>query len=190
MKQLVDKAKVLDRGAALYAATCSVKHDCDQVRRSCDDRRIALQASFAADVVLLKHIGLRPVIVHGGGPQIAVPPSRRMGRQVDLHRRPPCDRRRDDGSRRDGPRRKDQSGNRRNSCNRPGGSACWLTRAATAVCLRVKQEADQRPGSRDVWGKSPKVDPYAIVEAIGGGGLHSGDRADRRSTPGRAAVST
>ncbi len=30
----------------------------------------ALRASFAVDVVLLKYIGLRPVIVHGGGPQI------------------------------------------------------------------------------------------------------------------------
>jgi len=29
-----------------------------------------LRASFATDVVLLKFIGLRPVIVHGGGPQI------------------------------------------------------------------------------------------------------------------------
>ena len=29
-----------------------------------------LRASFAVDVVLLKHIGVRPVIVHGGGPQI------------------------------------------------------------------------------------------------------------------------
>jgi len=29
-----------------------------------------LRASFAVDVVLLKYIGLRPVIVHGGGPQI------------------------------------------------------------------------------------------------------------------------
>jgi acetylglutamate kinase len=30
-----------------------------------------LRTSFAVDVVLLKFIGLRPVIVHGGGPQIA-----------------------------------------------------------------------------------------------------------------------
>jgi acetylglutamate kinase len=30
----------------------------------------ALRASFARDVVLLKYIGVRPVIVHGGGPQI------------------------------------------------------------------------------------------------------------------------
>ena len=29
-----------------------------------------LRASFAIDVVLLKYIGLRPVLVHGGGPQI------------------------------------------------------------------------------------------------------------------------
>jgi acetylglutamate kinase len=29
-----------------------------------------LQASFAVDVVLLKYIGIQPVIVHGGGPQI------------------------------------------------------------------------------------------------------------------------
>lgn len=29
-----------------------------------------LKASFARDVVLLKHVGINPVIVHGGGPQI------------------------------------------------------------------------------------------------------------------------
>lgn len=31
----------------------------------------ALSETFAADVVLLHHVGLRPVIVHGGGPQIS-----------------------------------------------------------------------------------------------------------------------
>jgi acetylglutamate kinase len=31
----------------------------------------ALAAQFAADVVLLQSVGLRPVIVHGGGPQIS-----------------------------------------------------------------------------------------------------------------------
>jgi len=30
----------------------------------------ALQAGFAADVVFLHHVGLRPVVAHGGGPQI------------------------------------------------------------------------------------------------------------------------
>jgi acetylglutamate kinase len=29
-----------------------------------------LRGSFAEDVVLLRHLGLRPVVVHGGGPQI------------------------------------------------------------------------------------------------------------------------
>jgi len=30
----------------------------------------ACKASFAQDVVLLQHVGIRPVVVHGGGPQI------------------------------------------------------------------------------------------------------------------------
>jgi acetylglutamate kinase len=30
----------------------------------------ALQAAFAQDVVMLQLVGIRPVIVHGGGPQI------------------------------------------------------------------------------------------------------------------------
>jgi len=40
----------------------------------------ALRASFAVDVVLLKYIGVRPVIVHGGGPQIDAT-LERMGRR-------------------------------------------------------------------------------------------------------------
>ncbi|HSJ97597.1 MAG TPA: acetylglutamate kinase, partial [Myxococcota bacterium] len=40
----------------------------------------ALRASFAVDVVLLKQIGVRPVIVHGGGPQIGAL-LERLGRQ-------------------------------------------------------------------------------------------------------------
>ena len=30
-----------------------------------------LKESFAKDVVLMKYIGINPVIVHGGGPQIS-----------------------------------------------------------------------------------------------------------------------
>src|SRR5437764_10421030 len=30
----------------------------------------SLQEEFARDVVLLKYVGMRPVIVHGGGPEI------------------------------------------------------------------------------------------------------------------------
>ena len=59
-------------GAALGAAT---------------DEAIAL-ASFAADVALLRSVGLAPVVVHGGGPQIAAMLTR-LGKQttfVDGHR--------------------------------------------------------------------------------------------------------
>ncbi|MEN9425402.1 MAG: acetylglutamate kinase, partial [Pseudomonadota bacterium] len=30
----------------------------------------ALQQSFARDIVLLKQVGINPVVIHGGGPQI------------------------------------------------------------------------------------------------------------------------
>ncbi|GAA2874896.1 acetylglutamate kinase [Actinoplanes cyaneus] len=30
----------------------------------------SLQAAFAADMVFLRHVGIKPVVVHGGGPQI------------------------------------------------------------------------------------------------------------------------
>ncbi|MCP4406750.1 MAG: acetylglutamate kinase, partial [Gammaproteobacteria bacterium] len=29
-----------------------------------------LKSSFARDIVLMKHVGINPVVVHGGGPQI------------------------------------------------------------------------------------------------------------------------
>lgn len=69
MKQLVDKAKVLMEALPymqrLLGKTIVIKYG----GHAMTDQ--ALQASFAADAVLLKHIGVRPVIVHGGGPQIA-----------------------------------------------------------------------------------------------------------------------
>ena len=34
-------------------------------------RKKTVRRSFALDVVLLKYIGINPVIVHGGGPQIS-----------------------------------------------------------------------------------------------------------------------
>jgi len=42
-----------------------------------------LRSSFAVDVVLLKYIGVRPVIVHGGGPQIAAT-LRRLGKDSEF----------------------------------------------------------------------------------------------------------
>ena len=40
----------------------------------------ALQADFAEDVVLLKLVGMNPVVVHGGGPQIETA-LKRLGKQ-------------------------------------------------------------------------------------------------------------
>lgn len=77
MQQLVDKARVLMESLPymrrFLGKTIVVKYGGHAMT---DD---SYQASFAADVVLLKHIGVRPVIVHGGGPQIAATLSR-MGK--------------------------------------------------------------------------------------------------------------
>ena len=78
MKQLVDKASVLIEALPymrrLLGKTIVVKYGGHAMT---DDD---LKASFAQDVVLLKHIGVRPVIVHGGGPQIAAT-LERLGRK-------------------------------------------------------------------------------------------------------------
>ncbi len=78
MQKLVDKAKVLMEALPymqrLLGKTIVIKYGGHAMTDA------SLQASFAADVVLLKHIGVRPVIVHGGGPQIGAT-LERMGRQ-------------------------------------------------------------------------------------------------------------
>jgi len=69
MKQLVEKAKVLIEALPyirnFYGKTFVIKYGgAAQVED-------ALKNSFAQDVVLLNFIGIRPVIVHGGGPKIS-----------------------------------------------------------------------------------------------------------------------
>jgi acetylglutamate kinase len=68
MKGLIDKAEVLVEALPyirrFYDKTIVIKYGGSAMSD------VALRASFAVDVVLLKFIGLRPVIVHGGGPQI------------------------------------------------------------------------------------------------------------------------
>lgn len=68
MKELIDKAEVLIEALPyirrFYDKTIVIKYGGAAMTEE------ALRASFAVDVVLLKYIGLRPVIVHGGGPQI------------------------------------------------------------------------------------------------------------------------
>ncbi|MGH2924011.1 MAG: acetylglutamate kinase, partial [Solirubrobacterales bacterium] len=43
-----------------------------------------LREAFATDVVLLKYVGINPVIVHGGGPEITET-MERMGMEVRWH---------------------------------------------------------------------------------------------------------
>jgi len=68
MKDLIDKAEVLVEAMPYIRrfanSTIVLKYGGSAMSDP------ALRASFARDVVLLKFIGLRPVIVHGGGPQI------------------------------------------------------------------------------------------------------------------------
>ncbi len=68
MKELIDKAEVLIEALPyirrFFDKTIVIKYGGSAM--SVDD----LRSSFAVDVVLLKYIGIRPVIVHGGGPQI------------------------------------------------------------------------------------------------------------------------
>lgn len=68
MKTLIDKAEVLIEALPYMRRfvnkTIVIKYGGHAMTEE------ELRASFALDVVLLKHIGIRPVIVHGGGPQI------------------------------------------------------------------------------------------------------------------------
>jgi len=68
VKQLIDKAEVLVEALPymrrFFEKTVVIKYGGSAM---VDE---SLRESFAVDVVLLKYIGLRPVLVHGGGPQI------------------------------------------------------------------------------------------------------------------------
>jgi acetylglutamate kinase len=68
VKQLIDKAEVLIE-ALPYIRRFSDKVIVIKYGGSAMSDP-ALRRSFGEDVVLLKYIGLRPVVVHGGGPQI------------------------------------------------------------------------------------------------------------------------
>jgi acetylglutamate kinase len=68
VKELIDKAEVLIEALPyirrFFDKTIVVKYGGHAMVDA------ELSASFALDIVLLKYIGVRPVIVHGGGPQI------------------------------------------------------------------------------------------------------------------------
>jgi len=69
MRDLISKAKILVEALPymrrFVGKTIVVKYGGHAMTDE------GLRVSFAIDVVLLKYIGVRPVIVHGGGPQIA-----------------------------------------------------------------------------------------------------------------------
>ena len=68
MKKLIEKARVLMEALpyikTFYGRTIVIKYGGHAMVEE------ALKESFAQDVVMLKYIGINPVIVHGGGPQI------------------------------------------------------------------------------------------------------------------------
>jgi len=68
MENPIDKAKVLIEALPyirrFYNKTIVIKYGGSTMEEE------GLKRNFALDVVLLKYIGLNPVVVHGGGPQI------------------------------------------------------------------------------------------------------------------------
>ncbi|HEB89895.1 MAG TPA: acetylglutamate kinase [Deltaproteobacteria bacterium] len=78
MNELIDKARVLMEALPymqrLYDKVVVIKYGGHAMTDA------ALRASFAADVVMLRQIGVKPVLVHGGGPQIAAT-LERLGRR-------------------------------------------------------------------------------------------------------------
>ena len=69
MKKLIEKAEILMEALPyikkFYGKTVVIKYGGNAM---VDEK---LKASFAKDVTLMKYIGINPVIVHGGGPQIS-----------------------------------------------------------------------------------------------------------------------
>ena len=69
MEYPMDKAKVLIEALPyirrFYGKTIVIKYGGSSMEEE------GVRRSFALDIVLLKYIGLNPVIVHGGGPQIS-----------------------------------------------------------------------------------------------------------------------
>jgi acetylglutamate kinase len=81
MEELIRKANTLVEALpyirAFFEKTVVIKYGGAAMENE------ALKASFAKDVTLLRFIGLRPVIVHGGGPQIGSMLAR-LGKQSEF----------------------------------------------------------------------------------------------------------
>ena len=81
MKELIEKANVLIEALPymrrFYQKTIVIKYGGSAM---VDER---LKRSFALDIVLLKYVGINPVVVHGGGPQIGQT-LERLGKKSDF----------------------------------------------------------------------------------------------------------
>ena len=75
IRRFSGKVVVIKYGGNALAASASEPLDTNQ--------REATLASFAEDVVLLRSVGMLPVVVHGGGPQIG-DMMRRLGKDVEF----------------------------------------------------------------------------------------------------------
>ncbi len=68
MQELIKKAEVLTEALPwikrFYGKTIVIKYGGNAM---VEER---LKEGFARDIILMKYIGLNPVVVHGGGPQI------------------------------------------------------------------------------------------------------------------------
>ena len=121
-----------------------------------------LRAAFAEDVVFLRYAGLRPVVVHGGGPQIT-DHARPDGRGDGLRGRPAGHDAGGDGRRPDGARRVRCSATssvwsigtarspsacpaRTRTCSPPNGAVRWST-ANTSTSASSATSSRCRPGA-------------------------------------------
>ena len=149
-----------------------------------------LQADFAEDVVLLKLVGMNPVVVHGGGPQIeaALDQARQEGRVHPGHAR---HRRRDHGSRRVGAGRPGAAGHRRpDQQRRRQGGGPDRARRRPDPRARSSDGGPQRPdqGARRGPGRRDRVDRPERRQGAAGRRLHSG--RSRRSASARTTRAT
>ena len=68
MEELIEKARILQEALPyirrFHGRTFVIKYGGSAMTDA------SLQASFVRDVVLMKYVGMNPIVVHGGGPQI------------------------------------------------------------------------------------------------------------------------
>jgi len=129
-----------------------------------------LKANFAYDVVLLKLVGMNPVVVHGGGPQIETALARLARRASSCrHAR---DGRRDHGRGRDGARRPGQQGVVE-LINQAGGKAVGLT-GQDGGFIRARKMVLESKGNGKIdlgqVGEIEAIDP-AVISVLEHGGF-------------------